>query len=195
VLKITPTRRQVLGVSISAVGMYLIIKSLHAQSIPIEAMLMVLAASMCWATSNLLLKRAGNVNSFSLVIWTCIFAPIPNYLCAYFLNGPDVFADTFNNVSMNAVASLLYVVLFVSLIGSTTQTYLIRMYSPNIVMPYSLLIPIVGMVAGWIVFDETMSAETMIACVVVFAGLAINQSQPFKKKINPLFGEKNMQPA
>ncbi|MDP3371654.1 MAG: EamA family transporter [Candidatus Paracaedibacteraceae bacterium] len=186
VLKITPTRRQVFGVCVSAVGMFMIIKSLHAQSIPIEAMLMVLAASMCWAISNLLLKCAGNVNSFSLVIWTCIFAPIPNYICAYFLNGPDVIAHTLENISFYAIVALFYVVVFVSLIGSTTQTYLIRTYSPNIVMPYSLLIPIVGMGAGWIVFGETMSLETIIACAVVFIGLAINQSLTYKK-INPLF--------
>ena len=185
VLNIKPNKQQILGVSISVIGMYLIILSLHYHAISLSALLMILLAALFWATANLLLKLAGPVDSFSLVVWSCLFAPIPNFICSYYIEGPEVIITSFQELSFHGYIAVIYTIVFATWIGATLQTYLIKQYSPTVVAPYSLLIPIVGMISGCLFLDETMSLQTIVACCVVFVGLVINQL-PLRKKTDVL---------
>ncbi|MES2252212.1 MAG: EamA family transporter [Pseudomonadota bacterium] len=181
VLNIKPTNQQIAGVSIAVIGMYLIVLSLNYHFISISAFLMVVLAASFWATANLLLKLAGPVDSFALVIWSCLFSPIPNFICSYYIEGPDAIIASFSGLSLYGFGALFYTIVFATWIGATLQTYLIKHYSPIVVAPYSLLIPIVGMASGWIFLGETMSLKTILACGIVFIGLVVNQL-PIRKK-------------
>ncbi len=181
VLNIKPTKQQIVGVSISVLGMYLVALSLDHQMISFSAFLIIVLASLFWAVANLFLKLAGSVSSFGFIVWSSLFAPIPNFICSYYVEGTEGIITSLQGLTIKGYASLFFVIAFATWIAGTVQAYLIKEYSPTVVAPYALLIPIVGMASSWIFLGDAMSSQTIGACSVVFIGLVVNQF-PMRKK-------------
>ncbi|MDP4725111.1 MAG: EamA family transporter [Alphaproteobacteria bacterium] len=181
VLNIKPTKQQIVGVSISVAGMYLVALSLDHQMISFSAFSIIILASLFWAIANLFLKLAGSVNSFGFIVWSSLFAPIPNFICSYYVEGTEKIITSLQGLTIKGYASLFFVIAFATWIAGTVQAYLIKEYSPTVVAPYALLIPIVGMASSWIFLGDAMSSQTIGACGVVFIGLVVNQF-PMRKK-------------
>ncbi|MES2607472.1 MAG: EamA family transporter [Pseudomonadota bacterium] len=186
VLDIKQSKQQIAGVSISILGMYLVALSLDQHMIPFSAFLTILLGALFWATANLCLKLAGSANSFGFIVWSSLFAPIPNFVCSYYIEGTETVLTSLQGLTIKGYASLFFVIVFATWIGGTIQAYLIKEYSPTVVAPYALLIPIVGMASSWFFLGDTMSLQTIAACGLIFIGLVVNQF-PMRKKfeINP----------
>ncbi len=180
-LNIKPTKQQIAGVSISVAGMYLVALSLDQHAISFSAFSIIILGALFWAVANLFLKLAGSVNSFGFIVWSSLFAPIPNFICSYHVEGTKTIAASLLGLTIKGYASLFFVIAFATWIAGTVQAYLIKEYSPTVVAPYALLIPIVGMASSWIFLGDAMSSQTIAACGVVFIGLVVNQF-PMKKK-------------
>ena len=68
---------------------------------------------------------------------------------------------------------------FVSTIfGFGMMGYLIKSYSPNAVAPFGLLVPIFGLVAGYLLLGEMMNSATVMACMLIMLGLAYPRCAP-----------------
>ena len=183
VLNIKPTKQQIAGVSISVIGMYLVALSLDQHAISFSAFSIIILGALFWAVANLFLKLAGPVNSFGFIVWSSLFAPIPNFICSYYFEGTKTILTSLQGLTVKGYAALFFVITFATWIAGTVQAYLIKEYSPTVVAPYALLIPIVGMASSWIFLGDAMSIHTIAACGVVFAGLIVNQF-PIRKKFN-----------
>lgn len=182
VLNIKPTKQQMTGISISVIGMYFVGLSLDHDTASFSAFSMIILGAFFWAVANLFLKLAGPVNSFGFIIWSSLFAPIPNFICSYYLEGADTIISSIQGLTGKGYAALFFTIAFATWIAGTVQAHLIREYSPTVVAPYALLIPIVGMVSSWLFLNETMSPQTIAACCIVFIGLIVNQL-PARKKL------------
>lgn len=183
ILKIKPTNQQISGVVVAAIGLILVALSLHYHIATYLGILVVVAGAFFWALSNILLKCAGSVDSFALVIWSCLFAAIFNFALSFGLEGTELIITSCQNLTWKGIGALAYIVVIATWIGATLQTKLICTYSPTIVAPFTLLIPIVGMFSGWALLHETLTLETILAVSVVFLGLALNQWPPRQKVI------------
>jgi O-acetylserine/cysteine efflux transporter len=182
-LNIKPTKQQIAGVSISVIGMYLVALSLDQHAISFSAFSIIILGALFWAVANLLLKLAGSVNSFGFIVWSSLFAPIPNFICSYYIEGTDAIISSLQGLTIKGYGALFFVITFATWIAGTVQAYLIKEYSPTVVAPYALLIPIVGMASSWVFLGDAMSIQTIASCGVVFAGLVVNQF-PIRKKFN-----------
>ena len=174
-LNIKPTKQQLIGVIVASIGLILVATSLHYEVVTYYGILFVMAGAFFWAVSNILLKYAGPVDSFALVIWSCLFSAIVNLAFSVSLEGVDLIITSCQNITWKGLSALAYIVVMATWVGATLQTKLICRYSPTIVAPFSLLIPLVSMFSGYIVLDEHLTIQTMAAACVVFLGLAINQ--------------------
>ena len=61
-----------------------------------------------------------------------------------------------------------------TLFGFGLWARLLAHYSAAIVTPFALLVPIVVMIAGWLVFGEPLRPVELFGGVLVLAGLALN---------------------
>jgi O-acetylserine/cysteine efflux transporter len=181
-LNIKPTKQQIIGVSISVIGMYLVALSLDQHAISLSAFSIIVLGALFWAVANLFLKLAGSVNSFGFIVWSSLFAPIPNFICSYYIEGTDAIIASLHGLTIKGYAALFFVIAFATWIAGTVQAYLIKEYSPTVVAPYALLIPIVGMASSCVFLGDVMSPQTIGACSVVFIGLLVNQF-PMRKKV------------
>lgn len=191
-LKVVPSVRQVVGLTIAMIGIglvsYTTVFSNHHHLAPVSlvGIFVVIAAGFFWAVGNVLIKKAGPVNSVSLTVWTFMFACFANSLMAFWLEYPldRALHELLTPTSLTAV---VYSAILAALCASSLQSYLLRVYSPTQVAPFSLLVPIFGLGAGWIILGEQISFQTGLSSCIVLLGLIINQFAIFGWTSRPLF--------
>jgi O-acetylserine/cysteine efflux transporter len=177
---------QIAGMAIAFAGITMIAVNLHEGS-TIVGFALVIAAAVSWAFCNILLKLAGKVNMFSLVVWTSLIPLLPMYILSAIYEGPEALPYTLTHMSPRGWACLLYASCVSTWIGSTLWGMLFRSYNASIVAPYGLLIPVFGISFGHLILGEQFSTFTYAACGIVFAGLVVNQWKI--AKVKPLFAE------
>jgi O-acetylserine/cysteine efflux transporter len=135
--------------------------------------LMVIAAAFCWGFGNLVGKRAGRIDMFAFTVWSSLAAPIPLFaLSLLFEQGRTLPALMHPSWILAAcVAGLAY---GGTIIGFGLWSRVMALYSAARVAPFALLIPVVGMIAGRVVFDEPLGPFELLGAVLVMAGLVVN---------------------
>ena len=57
--------------------------------------------------------------------------------------------------------------------GFAIWSFLLRHYPASLVTPFALAVPVSGMLAGWLLLGERLDLDSLLACALVFVGLAI----------------------
>jgi drug/metabolite transporter (DMT)-like permease len=76
-------------------------------------------------------------------------------------------------VATTSIIGLLYLIAFGSLIGFTAYIYLLGAATPAKVSTYAYVNPIVAVILGWAVAGEPITSRTLMAAMVILAGVAI----------------------
>lgn len=168
------TANHILGMAIALVGMIIIGYQTECESTFI-GLSMIMAAALSWSYSNILYRKAGNVDMFSLTVWTSVIPPIPMILGECFMEGPDQILITITNMSAMGWMCLCYTACISTWIGATLWGVLIRTYEPHRIAPFSLLVPVFGITFANLLLGEELSVPISIACTCIFVGLIINQ--------------------
>lgn len=80
------------------------------------------------------------------------------------------------------VLSLLYLIIFGSIVGYTSYAYLLRHVPPAKASTYAYVNPVVAICLGWLILSEPIDGRTIIAAVVILAGVAIVQTSKMRSK-------------
>ncbi len=180
VLRERPTRRQLVGTSIGMVGLALVIVG-HSQAAPWLPLVVTLAAALAWAVGNVLARRAGARSGLSLVVWSGAVVPLPSLALALIVDSPAVVWHSLLNLSGVAIASTIYTAVFASLIGYGIWNSLLARYPTGAVVPFTLLVPVVGILTAWIVQGEVPGATELIGGAIMLGGLAAAVLQPRRR--------------
>ncbi len=91
----------------------------------------------------------------------------------------------FGTITARSVGAWCYLVVFGSLIGFSTFTWLMKHSTPAKVSTYAYVNPIVAVFLGWLVLHETVSPRIFAAAAIIIAGVAIITVAKSKKKPAP----------
>jgi O-acetylserine/cysteine efflux transporter len=171
VIKESPSRRQVLGATIGTAGLVLVVVA-HGATAPVVPVLVMLGASLSWATGNVITRHAGISSGFSLVVWSALVVPIPAFLLSLVVDGGDEVGRALTHLSGMAIASTAYTAIGASLLGYGIWNSLLARYPAGAVVPFVLLVPVVGIAAAWIVQDEVPTGLEVAGGIVMLAGVA-----------------------
>lgn len=171
VIKEAPTRRQIVGATIGTVGLGVVVVA-HGASAPVIPVLVLLGAALSWATGNVIARHAGVQSGFSLVVWSALVVPLPAFGLSLVVDGGDEVGRALTNLSGVAIASTAYTAIGASLIGYGIWNSLLARYPASAVVPFVLLVPVVGIAAAWIVQDEVPTTLEIIGGVVMLTGVA-----------------------
>jgi O-acetylserine/cysteine efflux transporter len=135
--------------------------------------LMVVGAAFCWGAGNLIGKLAGKIDMFAFVVWSSLAAPIPLFALSLLFEGERTLPALAHPswVLALCVAALAY---GGTIVGFGLWSRLLAHHSAASVAPFALLIPVVGMISGWLVFDEPLGAFELLGAALVMAGLTFN---------------------
>ena len=170
-LRELPTRRQLVGILIGMVGLALVVVG-HVASAPWLPLVITLLAALSWAIGNVLSRRAKAASGLSLVVWSGFIVPIPSAALALVVNGPQAVAFALTHLSVAAILSTIYTAVFASLIGYGIWNSLLARYPTSAVVPFTLLVPVIGILAAWAVQGEVPATTELIGGAIMLGGLA-----------------------
>lgn len=133
--------------------------------------LFALCAACAWASTNVFMKHIGSVKILPLLAWTGLLS-LPQMAVLIYLLEPGFF-ELLPTAPATAWGGIIYSAVFSTLVGYGLWYLLIREYSVSQVTPYSLLVPIVGVLSGVFMFDEVFTFNMGIGAALTLAGVAI----------------------
>jgi O-acetylserine/cysteine efflux transporter len=164
---------QVAGAIISFAGIGTV--ALHFdKNISFLGFLCILAAAATWGLGNLITKKVNKISMISLVGWGSFVACIPMLIFTLIIEGPQSFVSSFDHLTSQGGLSLFYIVYVSTWIGYGIWNWLLSLYPVGTVVPFTLLVPIVGVLSSALVLGEPFQPWKLTSGLLVISGLCIN---------------------
>lgn len=188
-LREVPTRSQLVGVLVGAAGL-VVVGVGRSASTPALAFVVTLAAAASWAVGNVIARRAGRrrdqgspsanqsspsrpgLDGLSMTVWSALVVPVPMLGLSLALDGPAAVGHALTHLTLAPVLSTLYTAWLASLVGYGIWNTLLARHPASAVVPFTMLVPPVGMLAAWVVLDEVPNAPELVGGVVLLLGVA-----------------------
>lgn len=116
-------------------------------------------------------SRPG-LEGLSMTVWSALVVPVPMLGLSLALDGPDAVGHALTHLTLAPVLSTLYTAWLASLVGYGIWNTLLARYPASAVVPFTMLVPPVGMLAAWLVLDEVPNAAEVVGGVVLLLGVA-----------------------
>ncbi len=160
---------QMAGIAISLSGVVVLSGS---PTIPAWWVLCLLLCSAAgWAISNLIVKKSPSIKPLTLTAWLSFLA-IPIVGTASLLLESHQLTSL-AHASWRGWFGILYSAICSSIIAYSLWYGLLRSYNVNLIMPYSLLTPVLSVIMGVLVLGDSMNSFKIIGSLLVVAGTAI----------------------
>lgn len=142
---------------------------------------MVVAAAFAWAVSNVLIKRLGPVNVFTLNAWVALLA-VPQFIVAslVFETGQR---QALAAADWRAFAAIGYMAVGSSIIAYGLWYSLIERYPMNRVVPLTLLSPVLAVFFAVLLLAEPLTPTMAVGGALTLAGVALIE------RLRPAAGE------
>lgn len=171
-----PAHRTWVGIVLGIAGVAFLT---HARSggsspltVPVLGLELLLVATISWSTGSLLVKHLAKPPSplmMSGAQMTCggillLLMAIPH--------------GEWNRFSIPAISdrswmALAYLIVFGSWAGFSAYVWLLKVTTPARVSTYAYVNPIIAVLLGWLILDEPITTQTLLAAAVLLTGVAI----------------------
>jgi O-acetylserine/cysteine efflux transporter len=99
--------------------------------------------------------------------------PLPLAGLSLAVDGPDTVWATISDLQPATILSAVYTAVFASLVGYGIWNRLLSLYPSSDVVPFTLLVPVVGMSAAWLVLNEIPTLAEVMGGLILLLGVAI----------------------
>lgn len=168
-----PAVTQLIGALVALAGMVLVASQLNARPTLI-GFAMVISGGFCWAVANIITKKTGKVDPLPLVVWAALLASPPLILASLLFEGVTAWRSVAAHLSWLSVGAVLFQSYPNTLLGFGAWSVLVRKYPTATIAPFSLLVPVSGMLGAAVVLGEPLQWWKITAGALVLGGLAIN---------------------
>ncbi|AXF86719.1 putative amino-acid metabolite efflux pump [Ephemeroptericola cinctiostellae] len=174
---------QIIGMLISAVGLVCLASYSLAQRSPSQSEVswigftLTVCAGASWALGNVVNKhiaRSSPVPLLNLVIWGALVV-LPFFtISALWFEGLDVFARIAVQFTWQDVAAIAYIAYLATIVGYVLWGGLLARYPASWIAPITLMVPPIGLTAGFVLLNEHLMGWQIFGIVVVMVGLLFN---------------------
>ena len=190
-----PGPRQLAGVVLGVAGLAVVAVGRSAVA-PLLPFLIVLAAALSWAAGNVIARKTRAASGLGLVVWSGAVVPLPLFALSLVVDGPGAVLGTLAHLQAPTMLSALYTAVFASLVGYGIWNRLLASHPSSAVVPFTLLVPVVGMGTAWLVLAEIPTPTEIAGGLLLLAGVAtavvtFSRRPPQRPVIEPLpdFGD------
>lgn len=169
-----PRATQWIGALIALAGMLLVTMHLEGHA-TVLGFLLVIAGGLSWAMANILTKKMRDVRPVPLVVWGSLLATPPLLCASLLIEGPAVWMQTLHHAGWPSVGAILFQSYPNTILGFGVWSILMRKYPTATIAPFTLLVPVFGMLSATLLLDEPLQWWKIVAGVLVLGGLAFNQ--------------------
>lgn len=167
-----PTVPIILGVLIGLTGIIMIFGEHISEFSKTEYLLgivMTVTAVTSWAFGSIWIKKHNSASN------PFLNAGLQMFFGGVFLFPVSLLFDNLTSVSWSPEAgySMLYLIVFGSIIAYACYSYALRKLPMTIVSLYAYVNPLVAVVLGWLVLNEKLNTKIGIAILITVAGIYI----------------------
>ena len=175
------TRRQAVGIAVAVLGLAVI--AVHrAQVAALLPVLLTLCGALGWAFGNVCSRQARAPEPLHLTLWMSVVPPVPVLALSLLVEGPDrvltALRTTATLEALPSVLGLLYIVVVATLLGYGLWNSLLSRHPAGVVAPFSMLVPVVGVLSSWLLLGEGVALTELVAGGVVVAGVLVASRPP-----------------
>jgi O-acetylserine/cysteine efflux transporter len=132
---------------------------------------LVIAGSFMWAVSNVQIKQLGPVDGFALNAYLGLFAAPQLFIASAFLEEGQIQAVV--NADWVGWFVIFYMAVLVTIVSYAMWYRLLRRYTVNQAMPFTLLVPIIGVLSAALFLDEPLTWRVLLGGAATIAGVAV----------------------
>jgi O-acetylserine/cysteine efflux transporter len=162
--------RRALGMAIAFAGVVIIAGEPRLDG-QYGYLFMVISAACLWAVANLIMKLQKPMDGMTILAWISVFAAPALFLLSLVFEQGQM--QAIREISWNGISALFYQSVLVVVIGYGIWYRLLQLYPLNIMMPFTLLLPPVGVLSGVLVLGERLTLTFLIGAAVTIVGVAI----------------------
>ncbi len=170
VLKDTLGWRRVAGMAIAFIGV-VVMAGEPRFSDDLTPLFMVVAASFMWAVANIQIKKLGAIDGFALNAYLGLFAVPQLFFASALLETGQI--EAIRNADWAGWLSVAYMAVMVTLVSYALWFRILRRYPVNLAMPFTLLVPIFGVLSAVLLLDEPLGFRVALGGIATIAGVAI----------------------
>jgi len=170
ILKDNPFNRpRLCALALAVLGLAIIFRSqLAMDSGAAIGIVGILGSCLLFSTSSVLLKaQLTGVDAFNQTTGSLLFA-MPGLLAFWWLAGAPA-----PIIATQAVAAIIYLALFGSLLGFTLFFFVLSRLSPSVVSLITLITPLLALTGGALLAGERLSAEALSGTLLVLLALVV----------------------
>lgn len=137
----------------------------------------ILVASLSWAMGSIYMKRARPTTP------PLMFAGWQSLIAGVLLCGIGVFAGEVPRWvwTPSAIAALAYLIVFGSCLAFAAYIWLVHEVSPAVLGTYAYINPLVAVVLGWWLLDESLGELQIAGMVITLAGVLLVTLPSFRR--------------
>lgn len=162
------------GLVVGLFGMYILLNptaSLNRQEVVLWPALLVFLGSIAWAWGSIqspYLSMPPQIQSTAIqMLAGGVFA-----LTASLLVEPNGMA-TLSKMTTQTYLALTYLICIGSFVGYSAYVWLINHATPSLTATYAYVNPVVAMILGWFLLNETLSSRTLVASSIILGGVVL----------------------
>jgi len=178
--------KSIIGVILGMTGIYLLVNqsSIALSTEKLLGIAAIFLALFCWGYGSIFASKADlPKGSFVNTGYQMIFGGLLMIVISFAIQEP---IDSLFTMSNKAIYSMIYLIIFGSIIAFTSFNYLLLTVSPEKVATSTYINPIVAMFLGWWILNEVISSQALIAAGVLLTGVYFinsSKSKALKKSI------------
>jgi O-acetylserine/cysteine efflux transporter len=165
-----PGWRRMLGMALAILGVGILAGEPRTSS-ALWAVGLIIAAALFWAVANIQMKRLSDVDGFALNGWLALLATPQLLLASLILERGQW--EALRSADWLGWGAVAYQAVIVVIVGYGLWYRLLRHYSVNQVMPFTLLVPLFGVLSGTLLLGESLTWNLAIGGLATVAGVAI----------------------
>ena len=165
------------ALTVTVAGLALIMVHTDASTTPL-GLALVLAAALCWALSNMVIRSTPDADMLGYVVWASLFSIPPLLAARSCLKAGRPYAMASRKLMQTTWAAVLWQAIGNTLFGYAVWGWLLARYPVASIAPMSLLVPVFGLAASAIWLGEPLQPWKLEATALVLLGLFVNLMWP-----------------
>ena len=149
----------------------------------LDMLALMMLSAFFFSVATIQIKRLGPQDFMSLNGWISIFGALFAFAVSFAVETGQVVA--LGDARWPALVGILYMALLASVFGQGLWYRLLPRYDTNQVMPFTLLVPVLGVLFGVLLLDEAPSWRIVVGGIVTVSGVAMIVFRSKTRTITP----------
>ena len=185
-----PTRLSIAGITAGFIGLIiLVLPTLEAEESSWIGVVLLIISSISWAMGSLFSSPVCAVGAErAILLPTGMFMALGGLtlLALWVIIGRGEIStlNTLFSTANNILVSFLFLTLVCTAVGYAIFYWLLGSTTPSLANTFAYIVPVIAVFLGWVILGESINSQTIIATVVISAGVAMMIISPAPKKTN-----------